>query len=147
MAIPAIPNKGRHIQRLPLKTGETPVEGEAVSLDKAGSNDVQTEGADPTALLGFAAHDEGSTLRFDPYDGDILVYVARGDSTFWLSGTSDPTDETDIGTQYGLSVDSNNVAQVDLTDTSNLVFVVENVDLDRLLYEVSILDAVRQFDA
>lgn len=146
MAIPAIPNKGRHVRRYPLKSGETPVEGQGVSLDTGGSNDVQAETADPSNLLGFAAHDYGSNLRFDPYDGDMLIFVARGDSTFWMSGTTDPSDETEIGNQYGLSLDANDVAQVDLTDTTNLVFVIENVDLDRNLYEVSVLEAVRQFD-
>lgn len=145
MPIPAIPDEGRHIRRFPLASGETPEEGQSVELNTSG--EVVAGAADPSSLLGFMASINPNDMTFDPYEGDVLVYVARGDSTFWISGSSDPTDDDDIGTQYGLDLGTGDVAILDLTDTTNLVFVVEEVDLDRLLYKVSVLDAVRQFDA
>lgn len=144
MGYAAVPNKGRHVRRIALASGETPEEGQPVSLDASG--EITAETADPSTVLGFMASINPNDMTFDPYEGDVLVYVARGDSTFWLKGTTDPTDKSDIGVRYGLTLGSDDEAQVDLTDTTNIVFVVEDVDLDRLLYEVSVVEAVRQFD-
>ena len=45
--------------------------------------------------------------------------------------------------QYGITAVSD-VAQIDITETTNLVFVVEDVDLTWNLFEVSVLPAVAQ---
>lgn len=145
--IPAIPDEGRCIRRYPLASGESPLEGAAVYLV---TGEVTVCGDDPATVLGFMAHDSpGSALAIDPYNGDVLVYVAKPGSTFWMSGSSDPTDLSAIGASYGVAHEATTeVTYVDLTETTtNLVVQVEDVDLSRLLYKVSILEAVRQLHA
>jgi len=137
---PAIPNKNVQLRKYPLKSAQTTVLGDIVYLDTNG--DVLICGADPATALGFQMHDYNGNLDVDIYDDEVIVACAYPGSTFWLEGTSDPVQAYE-GISYGVVVTSGAV-QVDITDTSNLVFVVERVDTTRNLYEVSVLAAVAQ---
>lgn len=139
MALPAIPNKGRRIRRFPLEAAQTYVEGAPVLLNATG--EVIEAGADPATILGFAAHD--AVMDFDPDEGFALVFVAYPVSTFWLQGLSDPV-AADVGDQRELGIDADGVALVDDTAVAPR-FLIENVDLTRNLFEVSVLAANRQF--
>ncbi len=144
--IQAIPDEGRTIRRYPLASAETPLEGAAVYLV---TGEVTICAADPSSVLGFMAHDYPGALEIDPYNGDVLVFVAKPGSTFWLSGSTDPTDLSAIGSSYGVAHEATTeITYLDLTETTtNLVAQVEDVDLMRLLFKVSILEAVRQLHA
>jgi len=140
--LPAIPNEGRIVRRYPLASGETPLEGGAVYLV---TGEITVCGADPATILGFAAHDYPGALEIDPYNGDMLVYVAGPDSTFWMQASTTPTDYSYVGTAYGVAHEATTeVTYVDITDTTNTCVTVEDVDLTRGLVLVSILDSVRQ---
>jgi hypothetical protein len=95
--------------------------------------------------LGIAAHDYPTALALDPYDGDMLIYVAGPGSTFWMTGSTTPTTYAAVGEDYGVAHEAvTKITYVDLADTSNIVVQVEDVDLTRGLYLVSIKDSVRQ---
>ena len=142
---PAIPHEGRTVARYTLASGQTPLEGGAVYLS---SGELTVCGADPAAVLGFAAHDYPGALALDPYDGDMLVFVAKAGSTFWISGSTDPSDYSTVGGQYGAAHEATTeVTYLDLTEATALVFTVHDVDLTRKLYLVSIIGSVRQADA
>ena len=140
--LPLTPNKNRQLRRYALASAETPVDG-GIVLMVAG--EVTVAGADPAVILGFATAVEPASLTFDPYDGDVLVWVAYPGSTFWMVGTSNPV-LANIGVQYGITVDTE-VAQVDITDVVNTRLVVEDIDTDWNLFEVSVLAANRQLQA
>jgi hypothetical protein len=144
--IPAIANVGRTVRRYPLASAETPLEGAAVYLV---TGEVTICGADPSVVLGFMLHDYPGALEIDPYNGDVLVLVAKSDSTFWLTGSTDPTDLSAIGSSFGVAHEATTeVTYVDLTETStNLVVDIVDVDLSRLMFECTIVDAVRQLNA
>lgn len=144
--LPAVPDEGRTVRRYPLTASQTPLEGAPVLL-AAGA--VSICAVPNVSCLGFMACDYFDVLEIDPYNGDAMVYVAKPGSTFWLSGSTDPTDLSSIGIIYGMLVEATTqIAYVDLTDTTtNLVVQVEDVDLMRLLFKVSILEAVRQLHA
>ena len=130
-----IPNKNPQIRKYPLKSGQTTVEGDAVYLDASG--DIVICGGDPATILGFQAHDYNANLEVDIYSGEVLVYVAAPGSTFWMEGTSNPSQNNE-GQKYGIITTSGGV-KVDLTDTTNTRLFVESVDTTRNLFEVSIL--------
>ena len=140
--LPLTPNKNRQLRRYALASAETPVDGGIVLLV---AGEVTVAGADPAVILGFATAVEPSSLTFDPYDGDVLVWVAYPGSTFWMKGTSNPV-LANIGVQYGITVVTE-VAQIDITDTTNKRLVVEDIDTDWNLFEVSVLAANRQLQA
>lgn len=139
MALPAIQNKGQRTRAFPVASGQTYVEGAVLLLDASG--DLILAGADPAVILGFAA-EPAVAANLAPAD-TRLVYVAYPDSTFWIEGSSVPV-AADVGDQYELSVDAG-VARLDKTAQVNNRFTIESVDLDRDLYEVSIIGANRQF--
>lgn len=142
-----IPNMGRKIKEYDLKAGETFKVGALVLLD---TNEIAIAGADAVAdLMGFAVSDAagiadssyggGGTRDFDTTK--VLVAIGGSGRTFLLQGDNDPA-KTDIGVDYGLTVDSDGIFYVDGTDTTNVVVNVIDVDLDRLLYEVTFLTSV-----
>lgn len=137
MKFTGIPNKGRDVKEYPLNDGETFIEGALVLLDA--DEEVAECGADPAAVLGLSLGDAGNL----PRDEHALVALAKSDSTFLMPGDDDPT-EDDINQEYGAAVDGDGVWYVDGTDTTNIVFYVEDVDTDRNLYEVKIVEAARQ---
>lgn len=140
--LPGTPNKNRQLRRYGLTASQTPVDGEGVLLV---SGLISVVGADPALILGFATAVEPDSLTFDPYDGDVLVWVAYPGSTFWLKGTSNPV-VANVGAKFGITADTG-VAQVDITDTVNTRLLVEDIDTDWNMFEVSILAANRQLQA
>lgn len=138
--IAAVPDEGRTIRRYPLATGQTPLEGAAVYLV---SGEVTICAADPATVLGFMACDYGGALEIDPYNGDAMVYVAKPGSTFWLTGSTTPSDLSEIGELSGVAHEATTeITYLDLTD--NNVLLCEDVDLIRGLFKVSIIASVRQ---
>ena len=141
MALPLTPNKQREIRRYPLKSGETPVEG-GIALIEIASGTVVVAGADPALIAGFFTSPDPATLSFDPYSPDVLIWLAYPGSTFWMEGTSNPV-QANVGNKFGIGV-SVEVAIVDITDTVNTRLLVEDIDTDLNLFEVSVLAANRQ---
>lgn len=123
-----------------LKSGEAFKRGDFVALD-ANEDVLEVSGADPASLLGMAAEDAAGVVR----SGRVLVHVATGDVVFAMQGTSAPT-EDDVNQSYGI-VETNGIYLVDVTDTSNLRFYVVDVDVDRELFFVIVLDAARVIKA
>ena len=136
-AFPAYPNMGRLIRRYPLAASQTFLEGAAVVLDASG--DVAECGADPALILGFACHAAGA----DPETTNVLVAVAKAESTFILQGTSAFV-QADEGDAYGLVKDGDGIWVVDRTDTTATRVRVEKTYIDRAQAEVSVLAANRQ---
>ena len=144
--LPAVCEEGRTVRRYPLASGQSPLEGAAVYLV---TGEVTICGADPSVVMGFMLHDSpGSVLEIDPYNGDVLVAVAKPGSTFWVEGSTAPADYSAVGGTYGAAHEATTeVTYLDLTETTANVFVVEDVDLVRGLYLCSILAATRQLFA
>lgn len=140
MALPCIPNKGRRIRSFPVDAAATFVEGAPVLIDTDG--ELIEAGADPAVILGFAA-EPAVAANLAP-STERLVYVAYPDSTFWMEGTSGPA-VADVGDLYELGVDGNGVARLDKTAQVANRLKIEDIDLTRNLYEVSVLAANRQF--
>jgi len=139
---PAICEEGRMVRRYTLATGETPLEGSMVYLV---TGELTICGADPSSVMGFAAHDYPTALTLDPYDGDMLVYVAGPGSTFWMTASTAPTDYSYVGTTYGVAHEATTkITYVDITDTTNDVVNILDVDLTRGLVLASVIDGVRQ---
>lgn len=141
MALPLTPNKNRQLRRYTMKANETPVEG-GIALVEIASGTVVVAGADPALIAGFFTSPDPASLSFDPYPGDVLIWLAYPGSTFWMEGTSAPV-AANVGNKYGIGV-SSEVAIVDITDTTALRLLVEDIDTDWNLFEVSVLAANRQ---
>ena len=137
--LPLTPNKNRQLRRYQLTAGQTPVDGECVLL-VAGK--ISVCGTDPTTVVGFATAVEPASLTFDPYDGEVLVWVAYPGATFWIVGTSNPV-VANVGVQFGVT-SVVGVAQLDITEVTTKVFVVEDIDTTWNLFEVSVLPGVAQ---
>lgn len=133
----AIPMQGRRMKQYDLSSSESYNVGAAVLLD--GSQEITEAGADPAEILGFAAFAAGDEIESDT----AIVAVAHEGATFLMEGDSDPT-SSDINQDYGIASDGDGDWHVDTTDTSNTVVHVEDVDLDRNLFEVSVLSGSRQ---
>ena len=137
-AFQAIPQDERLTLEYVMKTGETFLSGAVVLADA--TPEIVEAGADPAAVLGVAAHDAaGRTV--DPTK--MLVHVAGENRSFLMAGTSDPV-LSNRDTDYGVVKDGDGVWTVDITDTTNLVINVRDVDLERKLFEVTFLAAERQ---
>jgi len=141
MALPLTPNKNRQLRRYTMKVAETPVEG-GIALVELASGTVVVAGADPALIAGFFATPDPASMTFDPYPLDVMIWLAYPGSTFWIEGTSAPV-VGNIGNEYGIGV-SAEVAIIDIADTTNKRLVVEDIDTDWGLFEVSVLDANRQ---
>lgn len=134
---PAYPNLGRHIRKYPLAAGASFLEGALVLLDANG--DVAECGADPALILGVALHDAGA----DPHVSEMLVAVARADSTFVFQGSADPV-QADEGDAYGVVKDGDGIWTLDKGEAVNTRLRIEKVYIDRKQYECVILAANRQ---
>lgn len=139
---PAVCEEGRIVRRYTLATGETPLEGSFIYLV---AGEITICGADPSLVLGIASHDYPTALALDPYDGDMLIYVAGPGSTFWMTASTAPTDYSNVGEDYGVAHEATTkITYVDITDTTNIVVQVEDADLTRGLLLCSVKDSVRQ---
>lgn len=125
-------------ERQDLKTGESFLFGDLVKQD-GGGDIVAVTGTDPTPLYGFAAGNAEDAVE----GGKVMVYKHDGSTHFAMSGDRDPV-AGDVGTDYGIEQDSDNIWIVDTGDTSNTRVNVTDVDTDRGLYFVQVLSAHRQ---
>lgn len=139
MKMPAVVEDAE-VRQYDISGSEDFSHGAAVLLD--GSQEVTEAGADPASILGFALGDAAVV----PFEGKCLVALAQGPGKFWMSGDSDPT-SSDIDTEYGVAEDSDGVWYVDTTDTSATRVYVIDVDTDKNMYLVKVLEANRQIAA
>lgn len=139
MGLAAIPHLGSRIRRYPVDSAATYVEGAFVFL--AADGELEEVAADGAVILGVAAHD--AVLEFDPDPGFGLVFPFYPDTTMWMEGSADPV-VGDVGDQFGFVHDGDGVAILDKAETTALRLTIEDVDLTRLLYEVSLIGANRQ---
>lgn len=139
MKFPIIPvAKDRRIVQYDLAAAQTFKKGAAVLLNA--SEEVATCAADPAVILGFAAAPAGA----DPESATKqLVYVAEPGRRFWGEGDNAPTMD-DVNQTYGMAVDSDGFWYVDGAEGSALSVYIHNVDLERNLYEFSVLATVAQ---
>lgn len=131
------------IRQFDEASGETFEAGSLVLL--SGAQEVTEAGADPASILGWVLHDAGD----HPEDGKCLVVLADGKDGVgqcWMSGDDDPV-ASDVDQEYGVAVDGDGVWYVDGTDTTNTRVYVVDVDLDKNMYLVRILEANRQIAA
>lgn len=140
MGLPAIPHLGSRIREYPVAEGQTFVEGAFVFLNDA-DGELEEVAADGAVILGVAAHD--AVMENDPNPGFALVFPFYPDTTMWLEGSADPV-ASDVGDQYGFVHDTDGVAILDKTEVTALRLTIEDVDLIRNLYEVSLVGANRQ---
>lgn len=135
-----------HVQRAktrqhPFATGETFLRGALVQLD--GSEDViEPTGLDPTPILGFSLHAAG----VEPDEENVIVALAEDDAQFWMAGSSDPV-KADINQSFGVLKNADDVWIVDKADTTNTRVYVVDVDIERKLFLVKVLEAHRQVAA
>lgn len=137
----------------PYKTGEAIVIGSPVVLDANG--DLTLCGADPTEVTGIALEKAGSRPGFDAANSpthvtnrkqELICCEANGDTIFGgesAAGTT-PT-KAHVDGQYGIAKDSAGVWGIDLTDTTNKVVEIVDVDIDRKLFFFKIIETVRTF--
>jgi hypothetical protein len=111
--------------------------GAAVLLDA--NEDVVECGADPAAILGFAAHENDK----NPITGKTTVAVCTEGQKFWMSGSSAPV-KADINQVYGIVKDANGIWIVDKTEAVNTRVYIHAIDTDRNLFLISVLAANRQ---
>jgi hypothetical protein len=111
--------------------------GAAVLLDA--SEDIAECGADPAAILGFAAHPATKNI---PATKD-LVWKASEGQKFWMAGSSNPV-KANINQLFGIVKDADGIWIVDITETVNTRVYIHNIDLDRNLFLISVLAANRQ---
>ena len=124
--------------RYPLASGETFNAGDVVELD--GSEDVaEVSGADPTPLLGIAAEVAADVVEA----GFVMVYVFDGVNQMAIQGSSAPV-KANINQVYGVIEDGDGIYTIDITDTTNTVFYVHDIDVNRELFFVTVLAADRQ---
>lgn len=128
------------IMRYDLKSGETFERGDPVVLD-ANEEILEVSGTDPVEITGFACGNAADVIEA----GKIEVWLATGDVVFAMQGDDAPTAD-DVNQSYGI-VETSGVWLVDGTDTSNTRVYVLDVDIDRELYFVIVLDSARTVNA
>lgn len=133
----AEPHFHRKIMQYTVDSAATFKDGAAVLL--ASDEEIEECGADPAAILGFAAEEATK----DPETGKVLVHVADELCTFWMEGDNDPV-AGDLNQTYGIAKDADGIWYVDGTDTTNTRVYVHDIDIPRKLYRVSVLAANRQ---
>lgn len=132
----AFPNKGRRVKEYALAEGAAFLMGAAVVV---AAGEADEAGADPAAIAGFALHDAGAM----PHVDRVLIAKAEDGSTFFMEGDRAPT-QADIGESYGLIKDADGIWIVDTTEETVTPAFIEDVDLTRGLFEVSIPAEYRQ---
>lgn len=137
----------------PYKTGELIISGSPVVLDANG--ELILCAADPAEVTGIALNKAGSTPGWDAANSPTVVTGrkqelscadANGDTIYGgesAAGTV-PT-KAHVDGQYGIAKDANGVWGVDLTDTTNKVVEIVDIDIDRKLFFFKIMETVRTF--
>lgn len=111
--------------------------GAALLLDA--NEDLAECGADPAAILGFAAHPANLNIPASK----ALVWKASEGQKFWMAGTSAPV-KANINQSFGIVKDADGIWVVDITETVATRVYVHQIDTDRNLFLVSVLAANRQ---
>lgn len=132
------------IRHYTIASGEAWEPGALLVLDA--SEDLTECGADPASILGWAldkvaAGDIAGKLA--GFSLTAAVYVAEAGRKAWMQGDNDPV-KADINQSYGVAVDGDGIWYVDGTDQSNTRVYVHDIDTDRNMYLVSVLEANRQ---
>lgn len=151
---PAIPNRGRHIRERALADGADFVAGACVTTT---AGEIDESGADPVLILGFAAEPTDYPGGEDFNPGQRLVFVAESNSTFWITGSADGTThaepvQADVGVEYGLTKDATtgvwylDKAKVSADTPDETRAIVEDIDPDRMLFEIRIVDDYRELN-
>jgi hypothetical protein len=147
---PAIPNRGRHIRERTLADDAAFETGACVTTT---GGEIDESGANPAAILGFSAEPTAYPNGQDFNPGQRLVFVAESNSTFWITGSADGDDPVEpaqehVGEEYGLTKHAGTgIWYLDLAkDDANQRAVVEDIDPDRMLFEIRILDANRELN-
>jgi hypothetical protein len=150
---PAIPNRGRHIRERTLAAAAEFATGAVVATT---AGEIDEAGANPAAILGFAAEPTAYDGGQDFNPGQRLVFVAEANSTFWISGGEDDDGtivlaeplQAHIGATFGLTKHAGTgIWYLDLDkDAANQRAIVEDIDPDRMLFEIRILDANRELN-
>lgn len=144
MRLHAIPADGLGDASLhDLKAAETFEIGAVVLLDA--NEEIIEASADPTSILGFAAHAAAPAFESVPVieANKCLVFKATEGQKFWIAGDNDPTAD-DLNQEYGMAVDSDGIWYLDGTETTTTSLYVHDIDTDRNLYKVSVTVAERQ---
>lgn len=135
----AIPADGLgDAQEFNLLSGETFLRGALVYLD--GTPECKECGANPTSILGVAAHNAGvSVIDFI----DVMhVFKCTEGEKFWMAGSTNPL-AAHVGLMYGV-VKASGIWTVNIADTSATRVYVHQIDTTRNLFKVSVLVAFRQ---
>lgn len=127
-----------YAERHTLKAGETFKAGDIVVLD-ANEDVLEVTSTDQTPLLGIAAEDAANVVE----SGYVMVYPFTANQVFAFSGDNAPTAD-DVNQDYGF-VETGGIYTVDGTDTTNTVFHVHAVDVNRSLYFVTVLPTDRYY--
>lgn len=148
---PAIPNRGRHIRERTLADAAAFETGACVTTT---AGEIDESGANPAAILGFSAEptDYPGGQDFNP--GQRLVFVAESNSTFWISGSDDGLDpiepvQAHVGAEFGLTKHAGSgIWYLDLAKTleADTRAVVEDIDPERMLFEIRIIDEHRELN-
>ncbi len=123
--------------RYALKASETFNVGDLVKLDST-PEVLELSGADDTPILGVAAESAANVVE----SGFVMVWPGVTGAVFAITGDNAPV-ITDVDNEYGYIQDGDGIYTLDGTETSNVVFYVVGVDIDRALYFVTFLDADR----
>ncbi len=137
----------------PYKTGEAIIRGSVCVLDANG--DLTLCGADPAEVTGIAAEGAGTRPGYDAANSPTVVtgrkqelslLEANGDTIFaGVSAAGTAPTKAHVDNQYGIAKDANGDWGVDLTDTTNKVVEIVDIDIDRGLFFFKILETVRTF--
>ena len=121
------------------KTGESIVKGSLVVKDANG--ELTLCGADPAAVYGVALEAAGSKPGYDAANSplvvtgrvqEISVAKANANTVFSMRGSSDPAVSNE-GKSYGVT-NSSGEWILDLTDTTNTIFAVLEVDVTNKIF-------------
>ena len=102
-------------------------------------------GSDPSLIAAVSEVVSQDAKLLTP-DGKIPYRFLTPNTVVAMCGTSDPTDQSNVGVVYGVA-NASSVWQVDLTDTSNTRVLVVAVDTVNKIFFVRFLPANLQFDA
>ena len=126
------PHRGRaRLRTFPEDASQTFKKGDPLIFGNTAGNEnrVKIAGADPTAIIGFAAQDASGVTG-----ADVSVWLAKGEAEFvgrvQDSGALDQTQIAAAG--YGLVADgTNSIWRVDVSDTTNVnVHITQLIDAD-----------------
>lgn len=141
-------------KRRVYKSGETWAIGALMVFDSNG--ELVECGADPAAVSGVAAQASDTGPGFAMADSpsvitgralETTIFEANRNTVFSGRGVNGGTDpvtptQTMLDTKFGVVVDSNGIWCVDISDTSNLVVEIVDIDPIEKIFFFKFLEAV-----